>query len=72
MGLPLDETLAKIYWVDDLGELSPACKRLHQEQEVQTNMSSLILFHFLMSVMSLIQQNLSREKYLTKRDRSRI
>ena len=23
MGLPLDETLAKIYWVDDLGELSP-------------------------------------------------
>ena len=26
MGLPLTETLAKIYWVDDLGELSPlAC-----------------------------------------------
>ena len=26
MGLPLSETLAKIYWVDDLGELSPlAC-----------------------------------------------
>ncbi len=26
VGLPLDETLAKIYWVDDLGELSPlAC-----------------------------------------------
>ena len=26
MGLPLPETLAKIYWVDDLGELSPlAC-----------------------------------------------
>ena len=26
LGLPLDETLAKIYWVDDLGELSPlAC-----------------------------------------------
>ena len=26
IGLPLDETLAKIYWVDDLGELSPlAC-----------------------------------------------
>lgn len=25
-GLPLDETLAKIYWVDDLGEISPlAC-----------------------------------------------
>ena len=23
VGLPLDETLAKIYWVDDLGELSP-------------------------------------------------
>ena len=23
IGLPLDETLAKIYWVDDLGELSP-------------------------------------------------
>ena len=26
VGLPLDETLAKIYWVDDQGELSPlAC-----------------------------------------------
>ena len=26
VGLPLDETLAKIYWVDDIGELSPlAC-----------------------------------------------
>ena len=26
VGLPMDETLAKIYWVDDLGELSPlAC-----------------------------------------------
>lgn len=26
VGLPLDETLAKIYWMDDLGELSPqAC-----------------------------------------------
>lgn len=26
IGLPLDETLAKIYWVDDMGELSPlAC-----------------------------------------------
>ena len=26
MGLPLSDTLAKIYWVDDLGELSPlAC-----------------------------------------------
>ena len=26
VGLPLDETLAKIYWVDDLGDLSPlAC-----------------------------------------------
>ena len=26
LGLPLDETLAKIYWVDDMGELSPlAC-----------------------------------------------
>ena len=23
VGLPLDETLAKIYWVDDMGELSP-------------------------------------------------
>lgn len=23
VGLPLDETLRKIYWVDDMGELSP-------------------------------------------------
>ena len=26
VGLPLDETLAKIYWVDDLGELSPLAR----------------------------------------------
>ena len=25
VGLPLTDTLAKIYWVDDLGELSPLC-----------------------------------------------
>ena len=54
VGLPLDETLN--------------CHRLQaltQEQEVQTVCHLLvILFHFLMSVTS-IQQNLSREKYLT-------
>ena len=26
VGLPLDETLAQIYWVDDLGELSPLAR----------------------------------------------
>ena len=60
VGLPLDETLAKIYWVN-----FHRLQALTQEQEVQTVCHLLvILFHFLMSVTS-IQQNLSREKYLT-------
>ena len=64
VGLPLDETLAKIYWVDDLGELSPLASA-YARARVQTVCHLLvILFHFLMSVTS-IQQNLSREKYLT-------
>ena len=50
VGLPLDETLAKIYWVDDLGAL------MHV-QEVQTVcLHSVILLRFLMSVM-LIRQD---------------
>ena len=50
VGLPLTDTLAKIYWVDDLGELSPlACAT--QEREVQTECLPLVtLLHCLMSV----------------------
>lgn len=50
VGLPLTDTLAKIYWVDDLGELL----RWHvptQEREVQTECLPLVtLLHCLMSV----------------------
>ena len=50
VGLPLTDTLAKIYWVDDLGEFL----RLHlhtQEQEAQTVcLLSEILFLCLMYV----------------------
>lgn len=37
VGLPLDETLAKIYWVDDLGELSPPCMRLRESKRCGQN-----------------------------------
>ena len=51
VGLPLDETLAKIYWVDDMGELHHL--RVHtQEQEVRTEcLLSEILFLCQMCVM---------------------
>ncbi|MGC4019445.1 MAG: hypothetical protein QM793_09670 [Muricomes sp.] len=32
VGTPLNETLAKIYWVDDLGEAFPPCLCLRQGQ----------------------------------------
>ena len=55
VGLLLSDTLAKIYWVDDLGELLlwhvPT-----QEQEVQTECLLLeISLHSLMCVMYLLQ-----------------
>ena len=37
VGLPLDETLAKIYWVDDLGELSTTCMRLRESKRCGQN-----------------------------------
>ena len=44
VGLPLDDTLAKIYWVDDLGELSPlACA--YARARGADRMSSLSLIH---------------------------
>ena len=53
VGLPLSETLAKIYWVDDLGELSPL---LMQERVAQTVcLLSVTLFLCLTSV-TLIQR----------------
>ena len=54
IGLPLNETLAKIYWVDDMGwkNFSP----LMQEQEVQIVCHHLvILFLFLMSATKIPQ-----------------
>lgn len=56
VGLPLSDTLAKIYWVDDLGELL-LWHVLTQEQEVQTEcLLSEISLHFPTYAMSL-QQN---------------
>ena len=47
VGLPMDEVLRKIYWVDDLGELSPVPM---PEPEAQTVCLLLeILFHYRMS-----------------------
>ena len=36
VGLPLSDTLAKIYWVDDMGRVYHRWQVLTQEQEVQT------------------------------------
>ena len=53
VGLPLDETLAKIYWVDDQGELH-RWRVPTREQEVQTVcLPSVILLHSLMSVTAI-------------------
>ena len=50
VGLPLSETLAKIYWVDDMGDLSPLEAPM-REQEAQTGCPlSETLSHFPMSV----------------------
>ena len=57
----LHETLAKIYWVDDLVNFH-RLQALMQEQEVQTVCLLLeILFHFLMSVMSDTAKLIKRE-----------
>ena len=57
IGLPLNETLAKIYWVDDMDRKN--FPRLHvrmQEQEVQTVCHlSVISFLFLMSATKIPQ-----------------
>ncbi len=37
VGLPLDDTLAKIYWVDDLGSSLPVGMRLCQSQRRRQN-----------------------------------
>ena len=62
VGLPLDETMRKIYWVDDMGDLSRL--RVHMpEHEVQTAcLPSAILFLCRMSAMQ-IRRASSREKY---------
>ena len=64
VGLPMDEVLRKIYWVDDLGELSPL-QALTREREAQTVcLPSAILFPFPMSAM-LTPQSLSSARYPT-------
>ena len=53
VGRPMSDTLKKIYWVDDMGDLSPlACA--YAEQEVQTVcLHSVTLFLYLMYVMQI-------------------
>ena len=46
---PLSEVEAKIYWVDDLGELSPSAMHI-QEQEVQTECHHMVTLLFLSDV----------------------
>ena len=64
VGLPLTDTLAKIYWVDDMGDLSPlACA--YARPEVQTVCPlSVILLHCLMYVIWILQ-SLSNVRFLT-------
>ena len=54
VGLPMDAVLRKIYWVDDLGELSPLASA-YVEQEAQTVCLLLeILFPFQMYVIKIL------------------
>ena len=57
VGLPLTETLAKIYWVDDMNWKSFLRLHVHmQEQEVRTECPlSVISFRFRMSVIRIQQ-----------------
>ena len=44
VGLPLDETLAKIYWVEDMGELSPlACAYARAREQTECLLSAILL-----------------------------
>ena len=52
VGLPLDETLRKIYWVDDMGELSPLASAYARARGAD-RMSSLILSPCPTSVMRI-------------------
>ena len=55
VGLPLSETLAKIYWVDDLGELSPlACAM--QERVAQTVCHLSVTLFLCLTSVTLIQR----------------
>ena len=66
VGLPLTDVERKIYWVDDLDmEFTPLAMRM-QEPEVLTECHhSVILFHYQMCVMRLLQRLLN-VKYLTE------
>ena len=62
VGLPLDETMRKIYWVDDMGELISACVCICQSTEVQTAcLPSAILFLCRMSAMQIRRRIIKRE-----------
>ena len=50
VGLPLDETMRKIYWVDDMGELSPLASAYEEPEEQTECPLSVILFPFLTCV----------------------
>ena len=53
VGLPLSDTLAKIYWVDDLGELSPLPVLMQEPEERTVCLPTVILSHYPMYVMFL-------------------
>ena len=55
VGLPLDDTLAKIYWVDDLGELSPLACATREPEVPIVCLRSVISLHFLMCVIRIQQ-----------------
>ena len=56
VGLPLDDVLRKIYWVDDQGELSPLASAYARARGVRPYVFLLeILSHYRMCVTLLLQ-----------------
>jgi len=64
VGLPLSETLARIYWVDDLGELSPLACAYARARGADRMSSFGDFISFPMYVMR-IRRSLSKERFPT-------
>ena len=64
VGLPLDDVLAKIYWVDDLGELSPLACAYARARGADRMSSFGDFIQFRMSA-TFQQQRSLREKFPT-------